>query len=1133
MNEINEHITPNNPKEGTEMRINKVPPAPQEALIKREVLDEKTISWLIDLLDNEVTPMLVADVSSYAKGRMRAWLPYQAPLDSPQNMTQPFVPGLLHDALWQFIVDICAKHGMQANVALVSKGGNIKPHRDTTYAAQWTMGINLGKCRWSIASTRDKAKPDYHMSLNGGEVFSFNSKHVHQVEDAASDRWAINVWAIANTGAAHNANIQGRLQNMLNTNPQVLEFINKHQPNNPKEETEMKVIQENKQQKGDPIMDTIKPKRKGEEVISFMNDLFHTVTNDPTPQEALGHTSAMTTGKPYLMGHTMRIGANGEYKHNQYLLPVLTGNSWEYGLIMDKLVNRGKKFNLKMIKIGDLQTWIGKDKGDLQKLVDESNFAWANPTHAFFLNTRKDSQWTLSDLGLSAFNMKKTPKRLQELSRYTQIYKSGSIDKIKLTEYTNEWLISYYEDNGLTYSPESDEVIFDGPIFITKSKMIQMCLGMEQEAKRKMIGSIYHGSQTFLGRFTFSGGLIKGLFHVVDDNNIDGDIVYHSSALKKELFRSSDTWTFTAWPLATSYPVSWDIQSALNNPWLFTGERFKLELDSLLADFKAEIAKGEIPTWMKVNADEDQEDNNIVLHNNELADWHSNAQKWQSNGYSILDSSTFIHLAYGQLANRMHASYTKGSFWLPMNNAFFAPVITHDALQILGGELLPESKSNMVWFDPRFGAIIPGNRFSETAELHDTWDQDGDMARFIRIKLWSSNKDINDKMVFGNVIPKDLDVPTTEEEAINVVVIIRSPNGPGGYSINRYDADTMPFMRINESAIQVIDLATATLPMGYLLADIKVEDELTNIINNTQYSNRNLTREDGQEAITNQFKNKGFGSYVNCMMIRASICGPSYPTWMPATGNDIIDACAQTSNVDAFEYIDQGVSRMWITLVTNICASKTKVDKFFANRIPERFRTGNNPDNLIVEFEDGIFSTMMKRYSETLKQVNAEKDGTIFIRQNSKLIASVRQAIPTLTDAQMSWLESFNSKYSRKLRAWDKQKQERRDEMSNSNSRAFKAWCAYFNAQALSAIQLEMAAEFNKAKNPGYAAVSYYRWLTDPEMAYQLAWHERKAEYVKSTQRYGLVDRVLFQSATKGNPSLVDILIGGLKDLGI
>ena len=217
------------------VKPNEPTPAPAEALVKLEKLDQQTTNHIISLLEKNAVPHLQADVSNYAKGRMRVWMPYEAPLDSPNSTDRPFIPGMMHDELWQFIVDLCAKHGFTAQLALASKGGSIKPHRDATYAAAWSFGINLGECDWQIASTRDSAKPDYSMHLTGGEVFKFNSKHTHAVVNAKPDRWAINVWAIANGNAANQANIQQRLQTMLDENPNVAEFIEKHKPR-PKEQ---------------------------------------------------------------------------------------------------------------------------------------------------------------------------------------------------------------------------------------------------------------------------------------------------------------------------------------------------------------------------------------------------------------------------------------------------------------------------------------------------------------------------------------------------------------------------------------------------------------------------------------------------------------------------------------------------------------------------------------------------------------------------------------------------------------------------------------------------------------------------------------------------------------------------------
>lgn len=230
------------PKTNTQEETVNTTPAKMTALVKLEKLSPEEVQWITSKLEEKILPNLQSDVSNYAKGRQRVWLPYEAPLGN-----QSFTPGLMDDEIWQWIVDRCAKHGFKAQVALISKGGNINPHGDTTYAAPWAMGFNLGKCDWHIQNNRDAkrtpARPAQadldafyqspttsHLSLNGGEVFKFNCKHEHAVTNAAPDRWSINVWAIADGPAADRANIARRLEQMLEKHPEVQEFIELHQP---------------------------------------------------------------------------------------------------------------------------------------------------------------------------------------------------------------------------------------------------------------------------------------------------------------------------------------------------------------------------------------------------------------------------------------------------------------------------------------------------------------------------------------------------------------------------------------------------------------------------------------------------------------------------------------------------------------------------------------------------------------------------------------------------------------------------------------------------------------------------------------------------------------------------------------
>lgn len=217
-------------------------PSKMTALVKLDKLTLEEVAEITALLEKNILPHLQSDVSNYAVGRQRVWLPYEAPLGN-----QPFTTGLMDGEVWQWIVDRCAKYAFKAQVALISKGGNINPHGDTTYAAPWAMGFNLGVCNWHIQNNRDakrtpanpteadlkafySSETTTHLSLTGGEVFKFNCKHEHAVTEAAPDRWSINVWAIADGPAATRANISGRLAKMLEGNPQVAEFIDLHQP---------------------------------------------------------------------------------------------------------------------------------------------------------------------------------------------------------------------------------------------------------------------------------------------------------------------------------------------------------------------------------------------------------------------------------------------------------------------------------------------------------------------------------------------------------------------------------------------------------------------------------------------------------------------------------------------------------------------------------------------------------------------------------------------------------------------------------------------------------------------------------------------------------------------------------------
>jgi len=68
-------------------------PAKMTALVKLDKLTPEEVTEITALLEKNILPHLQSDVSNYAKGRQRVWLPYEAPLGN-----QPFTPGLMDGA---------------------------------------------------------------------------------------------------------------------------------------------------------------------------------------------------------------------------------------------------------------------------------------------------------------------------------------------------------------------------------------------------------------------------------------------------------------------------------------------------------------------------------------------------------------------------------------------------------------------------------------------------------------------------------------------------------------------------------------------------------------------------------------------------------------------------------------------------------------------------------------------------------------------------------------------------------------------------------------------------------------------------------------------------------------------------
>lgn len=164
---------------------------------------ERIWAWL----ENHIGPHLTEDVSSYARGRKRAWLNIEPTLTNPvRELPAVYVPEAYMKALaerieWEF--DYCL---VTFSGVLDAKG--IAPHRDASYADYEAYGLNVsGTClfnywngRPSFGEAVEKVvynpkvhKPTHRFMLEPGEILRFNCKNLHSAEPSPA-RWNMNFW---------------------------------------------------------------------------------------------------------------------------------------------------------------------------------------------------------------------------------------------------------------------------------------------------------------------------------------------------------------------------------------------------------------------------------------------------------------------------------------------------------------------------------------------------------------------------------------------------------------------------------------------------------------------------------------------------------------------------------------------------------------------------------------------------------------------------------------------------------------------------------------------------------------------------------------------------------------------------
>ena len=177
-------------------------------------LSSDTQNGIITHLQDNISPHLLPDKSTYAKDRERVWLQHEAPLYIPGG--DIFKPGLIDNKLWSYCLKAANEVGMtyQPQCGLVIYGDiGIEPHRDATSLMADAVQINLGPVEFRYDINRntnlkrgDKPNWEYH-AMDGGEVTRMDVKHLHAAVDPSDTRFSILLWRINSNNKSVNAEL--------------------------------------------------------------------------------------------------------------------------------------------------------------------------------------------------------------------------------------------------------------------------------------------------------------------------------------------------------------------------------------------------------------------------------------------------------------------------------------------------------------------------------------------------------------------------------------------------------------------------------------------------------------------------------------------------------------------------------------------------------------------------------------------------------------------------------------------------------------------------------------------------------------------------------------------------------------
>lgn len=630
-------------------------------------------------------------------------------------------------------------------------------------------------------------------------------------------------------------------------------------------------------------------------------------------------------------------------------------------LLLERAANRGVDFRLLIFSNEDLA-----NLGDVKSYIGKFNFAWANADFSFFIKFDGFDAWGLDLLGLNVKFNKKTSKRANELVRFTghSLYSATGEDFL-FTRTEDMNMVNIMGHGAGKYVIAEYSTPVDGRV--TDFDGVNFCT-------RRFANALGLRGDRFNFRLNFKSGGIKGDLIVVPDARMlnGADVVYHTDNFNTVITTSGFV-IVTAENHSPFHKATYDIQSTVNNPAVYHAQAMLFDIKKMEAEAKAIIVTGEMPEWMELKGTTEGlggVDTSEFL--NLASDNRAMHVRWQQAGMDIQSSQNLMFMGLSGVIQMMQRNWNGKlkaykKTYVPMTNATRAAVMTVEALENMGGYTV--ANREVLSFVDGIGAVMPGSRFAATFDLHGTWDLD-DSAIFRLIRLYSSNQGLLEVLVAGGVIDPALVIPESAEDAVQAIAVVRSPNGPGEYSIEACDMANLPFEVVEENVIS-IDVASLPLGQGSLL-EMVATSGLPQDSNEDAYG-VDFALEHAQYMITSQTINPGIGSLANSMMCWVNVMGVNFPSSMTDVFGEMVDAVQQGFSLEQLTAVDQESGKVYEQLVDAMIAdpSLTIDEDLCITRMPLDVQA-KIPASQIVAGRISTFNAMYRGIFELLNKLSGE-----------------------------------------------------------------------------------------------------------------------------------------------------------------